>query len=377
LEICDVVVGLLAVSVVQAVILTSRGSNGRALINLPSLTNLMEQCQSLKVLRLVNIEALDEDQISVLGAYSRPDLEIVLVGCAITHAGESTLTEVLTRNKGPTKLDLCDIDNFVLANGLRGNSRLKSWRPNLSINREVANREVLAIMDALQENKGLVDLDLCYGLHENDETWGAICDSLKAHPTIEVLDLRADHADTTTAPAVLKFRMQLLLDMVKVNMSIRTIHLNSYHSQHEIFRESIIPCLEMNNLRSRVRAIQKTLPVMYRAKVLGRALLAARKDVNLFWMLLSGNAEVAFPSSTTTIAAAATVAASSAANVTAVAASVMSALTTTTTSSIPKVAAAATAAINAATPSTASDAFAPAAADVATPFAGQKRKARS
>jgi hypothetical protein len=30
---------------------------------------------------------------------------------------------------------------------------------------------------------------------------------------------------------------------------------------------------------------------LYRAKVLGRALLATRTDVNSFWMLISGNAE--------------------------------------------------------------------------------------
>jgi hypothetical protein len=46
--------------------------------------------------------------------------------------------------------------------------------------------------------------------------------------------------------------------------------------------------------------IQQTRPIPYRAKVLGRALLAVRTDPNRFWMLLSGNAEVAFPSSTTT-----------------------------------------------------------------------------
>ena len=32
--------------------------------------------------------------------------------------------------------------------------------------------------------------------------------------------------------------------------------------------------------------------------MLGRALLAVRTDPNRFWMLLSGNAEVAFPSTT-------------------------------------------------------------------------------
>ena len=44
---------------------------------------------------------------------------------------------------------------------------------------------------------------------------------------------------------------------------------------------------------------------MYRFKVLGRALLAVRSDPNRFWMLLSGNAEVVFPSTTATTTAAA------------------------------------------------------------------------
>jgi hypothetical protein len=134
----------------------------------------------------------------------------------------------------------------------------------------------------------------------NDETWGAICDFLKAHPTIEVLDLRASYADAATAPAVLKSRIQALLNMVKTNMSIHTLHLNSHESQNEIFRESVIPYLKTNQFRPRIRAIQKTRPITYHAKILGRALFAVRAYPNGFWMLLSGNAEVVFPSTTAT-----------------------------------------------------------------------------
>jgi hypothetical protein len=80
----------------------------------------------------------------------------------------------------------------------------------------------------------------------------------------------------------------------------------------------------------------------YRVKVLGRALLSARSDANSFWMLLSENAEVAFPSKITTIAAAAanlptpaTTATTSTANVVAIAASVMSTLATSANVSRP------------------------------------------
>jgi hypothetical protein len=125
-EICDVVLRLLTASVVRSVslnryILVPDG----LLIHAPTLAYLMEQCQSLEDLTLEET-ALDEDHCRVLGALSRPDLEIELIECHITGAGASALAEVLGRNQGPTKLGHCNIDNIILANGLRGNSRLKS-----------------------------------------------------------------------------------------------------------------------------------------------------------------------------------------------------------------------------------------------------------
>jgi hypothetical protein len=136
----------------------------------------MEKCQSLKSLLLHKLLEIDENHCRVLGDYSRPGLVIVLDCCEITTAGANALAEVLGRNKGPTKIEFCGIDNFILANGLRGNSRLKSWRPRLSNNVEVRNREVLAIAGALRENKGLIDLNLRHVSRLNDETLDAVCD---------------------------------------------------------------------------------------------------------------------------------------------------------------------------------------------------------
>jgi hypothetical protein len=185
-------------------------------------------------------------------------------------------------------------------------------------------------------------------------------------------------------PTVLTSRIQALVDMMKVNVSIHTIHLHDRHSEHDLFRRSVIPYLETNRFRPRLLAIQQTRPIPYRAKVLGRALLSARTDANRFWMLLSGNAEVAFPSRTATIAAAGnlTTAATFAATVTSTANVAATALTTTATDSI-LTPTAETVAIRAATPSTESDAFAPTVVVAATgkvaapsPSTGQKRKAR-
>jgi hypothetical protein len=301
-EIVDAVLRLVAARVVYSVILGKQWMPvDGALITAASLAYLMEQCQSLKAVKLQNLE-MDETHCRVLGAYSRPDLEIELNSCVITGAGASALAEVLGRNQGPTRLDYCEIDNFVIANGLRGNSRLKSFGPYFSRDLDIRNRQLLAIADAIRENKGLVEWRLrCYCIIVmNDETWGVICDSLKTHPTLEVLNLSMIYNDATTTPAVITSRVQALLGMMEVNTSIHTIHLRDQYSEHELFRQSVVPYLGTNRFRQHVRAIQKTLPIPYRAKVLGIALLAVRTDPNRIWMLISGNAEVAFPSTTAT-----------------------------------------------------------------------------
>jgi hypothetical protein len=278
----------------------------------------MEQCQSLKALRLERI-TLDENHCRVLGALSRPGLQIELKVCRIRSAAATVLAQVLGHNQGPSKLDYCGIDNSVLADGLRGNSHLKSFTPRYS-NILEGDREVLTIAGALKENKGLVVLDLHYVIAAvNDETWDAVCDSLKTHPTLQVLNLQRSEA-APSIPVRLNFRIQALVNMMQVNRSIHTIHLPRSYSGHELIRESVTPYLTTNRLRPRVLAIQIIRPMAYRSRVLGRALLAARTDANSFWMLLSGNPEVAFPSTTANLPAPAT--ASSVVNVAAAAATV-------------------------------------------------------
>jgi hypothetical protein len=276
------------------------------LFSAASLTYLMEQCQSLKALKLEN-QPLDEDRFRVLGEFSRPGLEIELKNCRIT-GDTAVLAAVLESNKGPTKLDRCYMDSSVFATGLRGNSRLKSLRH--VINRrghDDGQQEVLEIAGALKENKGLVELvfiDDFEGM--SDETWYAVCDSLKTHPTLEVLHLGVNNMlrGALVAPSVITSRAQALVDMLKVNTSIHTIpsieHSSNHKLEHELIRRSVIPYLERNRLRPRLLAIQKAWPVSYRAKVLGRALLATRTDVNSLWMLISGNAGVALSSTTAT-----------------------------------------------------------------------------
>jgi hypothetical protein len=288
------------------------GRHHQVFFNAPTFVFLLEQFRSLKVLSLTSLE-MDEDQIRALGALSRPGLEIKLKCCRILGASAAVLAQVLGRNQGPTKLHYCKIDAFDLSIGLRGNSRLKSFTAFLSGFRDVVNQKRLAIAGALKENKGLVDLELWYDFRMSDETWDAVCDSLKTHPTLQVLHLQITKRFET--PALPNSRRLALMDMLKVNMLIHTIRLHHHYRQHELFRESVVPYVERNRFRPGVRAIQKTYPIAYRAKVLGRALFAVRTDPNRLWMLLSGNAEIAFPSTSNAAVLPAAVTGASAANV--------------------------------------------------------------
>jgi hypothetical protein len=227
LEICDIVLRLLAVSVVQSLRVNDHTTIADLFIDSPTLAYLMEQCQSLKVLSLFDLET-DEDHCRVLGAFSRPGLDIALINCQLTSAGASALAQVLGRNQGPTKLNRCDIDNSVFADGLRGNSRMKVFRALISDSRDAGNRELLAIADALRENKGLVDLDLVQAFTMSDETWDTVCDSLKTHSTLQVLCLRSN---PMLPLADLKPCVRSLVDMMKVNTSVHTIHLDYRYSQ--------------------------------------------------------------------------------------------------------------------------------------------------
>jgi hypothetical protein len=306
-EIVDVVRHLVAANASEVYDLELRNSCifNETFFDAASLASLMEQCQNLKALTLHNI-TLDGDHFRVLGDFSKPGLEVELKACRIAGAAAEALVEVLGRNQGPTKLTLCDIDIFVLADVLRGKSCLKSLSLPSFGNSEDDNPKILAIAAALKDNKGLVDLDLTHCLL-SDEVWNAVCDSLKAHPTLQVLKLQPLGAFSLTL-AVLTPLIQALVNMLKVNTSIHTIDISPRrNSNHELFRRSVIPSLKTNRLRPRLLAIQKIPRIAYRVKVLGRALLAVRvrTDPNRFWMLLSGNAEVVFPSTTATTAPAA------------------------------------------------------------------------
>jgi hypothetical protein len=115
---CDAIVRLVPASVVHSASFLSKlgYSFYVRLINASTLANLMEPCQSLKVLSFERLK-MDEHHCHVLGCYSTPGLEIVLMDCVIMGSGASNVAQVLGHNRGPTKLNICNTDNLDLADG--------------------------------------------------------------------------------------------------------------------------------------------------------------------------------------------------------------------------------------------------------------------
>jgi hypothetical protein len=130
----------------------------------------------------------------------------------------------------------------------------------------------------------------------SDEAWDTVCNSLKTHPTLEILNFRSiqTFAGASLAPAVLESRIQAFVDVLKVNTSIHTIPLLDHYTEHELFRASVIPYLETNRLRPRLRAIQKTRPIAYRVKVVDGPFLLYAPMQTLFGCFYQGMPKLPF-----------------------------------------------------------------------------------
>jgi hypothetical protein len=89
-------------------------------------------------------------------------------------------------------------------------------------------------------------------------------------------------------------RMNAMVDMLRDNVTLRTIVLSPEECNEQILRKQIRPRLVMNKHRRRFHAI-KELRGELRRKVLGRTIGLFRNNTNILWWLLSSNADAAFP----------------------------------------------------------------------------------
>jgi hypothetical protein len=253
---------------------------------------LQESRDSLRKVTLYDM-TLSEDQCRALATMSRLDVELDMYNCSLVDDAAGAFIECLQSDKGPIKLNGCEIDNQIIASALTGKSRVT--RLELVPVNDTAHDVIFRV---LANNRGLLDLDLQFN-SISDENWTILCESLKAHPTLTSLHLQRTWPRSPTGGRIVPTddqktsRTHVVAEMMQHNTVLQSISLSGRERDEQIYTAEIIPYLETNRYRPRVHGITKA-DIPLRRALLGMALhtVSARKDTNLIWMFLSGNSDV-------------------------------------------------------------------------------------
>ena len=189
--VCDLLLqSLIGCKIIETVILEyGRDSPDHSAFPLsgPALSRFLTQRSDIPDIKLVSFE-LDEEhcRASVATENVKEDVNITLKHCHLTEAGERLLFDGIRRNLGPTSLQSCCFNTQLLADALRGNTRIKRFRCQCDHrltdeNVSFTDDNFLFLLRALAENLGIEKLVLkCINI--TDESWDAMCQSLANHP---------------------------------------------------------------------------------------------------------------------------------------------------------------------------------------------------
>jgi hypothetical protein len=151
---------------------------------------------------------------------------------------------------------------------------------------------IRSLAQALTGNMGLQHVILDH-FDVSDETWSLLFRSISRHPRVECLDLALRMSFNERQPlsaASMTKRMHAVLQMLHPNTVIRRIELADHFRDEEVYQNSILPQLEMNQSCFEVqrRAVKRADPAI-RPRLLGRALYVVRYNPNLVFRFLSEN----------------------------------------------------------------------------------------
>jgi hypothetical protein len=265
-----------------------------------ALLKFQQQTRNLQQLSLWCFTLLEDQCRALVGtptitSKGRP-LEIELFYCNLYGTGATdALVEAIRHNRGPTKLERCEIDTRLLADALRGNTSVKALTLRSSYGNAAKDLvDIRALVQGLEQNCGLVRLDLSNRV-VNDANWKALCKSLKAHPTLEVLGLRTTTSSTERqAPEFKTTRKNRMLDleeMLKVNTVMHTVELGLNECDESLLQHFIQPRLKRNLYQPWLSAV-KNGDSLLRAKLLGRALESKQESPDALWMFISQNKDI-------------------------------------------------------------------------------------
>jgi hypothetical protein len=254
---------------------------------------MAQSTTGLKTMRLEDM-TLDKEHCLALESNDRADLEIELSNCKLTDDGTQAFLESQRRNKGPNKLLNCKLDISVLAEAVRENTSLKSLKPCGELDHDhLSHGDFETLARALKENKGLVTLDLA-GQPISEESWRVILQSIRKHPSLQVLDLSLTPSSRRMSPAAKTERMLAIMEILQVNTMLLQIQMLLHECDKQILEDQINPRLQLNLYRKNIRSIKDVNTGLLHRKLLGRALGQVRNNSDLLWLILGENVDTDF-----------------------------------------------------------------------------------
>ena len=222
-------------------------------------------------------------------------VQVALEYCNLTQTSFDLAT-CLQDNLGPAILYRCELDSVSLAAALPNNTSLRQLTLRSSYGNSAKDRTIIkALAIALKSNKGLETLSLAHCTVSN-ENCQILCDSLKHHSALKVLDLtktsKGAAADTVS-------HLQSLEQMLHTNTVLHTIHMNttiaaegnaSISQGVGVWQGQIVSRLERNLYRARVDAIQHAA-ASKRPSLVAHSVAAVTGSPDVVWMILSQNVE--------------------------------------------------------------------------------------
>jgi len=274
------------------------------------LSRFLTECKDIQEIELEHY-IFDEGQCHALVTGVRDDVKFELHSCECidTPTGRAPAEKVffdgIGGNRGPTSLLFSHFDTMLLAEALRGNSRVTKLHLD-PLNFADGGDSVPPLLQALDENLGLTTLILRRNPID-DDSWSVMCQSLMYHPALEELDLvytaSHDASSRSLYPGMKNWeqiqmsqasktrRTESLLAMMQVNTVLTMLYMAPEEVDQGIWCNEIEPLVAMNKHRPRTVAIQKAGEYI-RPALFGRALHAVNNSRMLLNMFLKANVDL-------------------------------------------------------------------------------------
>jgi hypothetical protein len=248
----------------------------------PILAQFLRESPSLQVLKFEGFH-FGEGHCRAFATMQRTDLKITFSGCTLEPLeADGAFIEWFRHSQVVTELHDSWMLGSCILSALSGNSSVK--RLSLEEIGQCSAERIHGLSQLLATNKNIEYLRL-KEFKMSDEVCRLFFRSLSTHPRIKALCIW--NADS---PKVESTMMNAIIKMLYLNTVVLTIELPYGAPNEEVYRNSILPRLEMNrNCFEVQRQAMKRADPSIRPQLLGRVLHMVRYNPDLVFRFLSEN----------------------------------------------------------------------------------------